>query len=164
MTANRGKILGIYPGTFDPITLGHMDLIQRASRLFDELIIAVVDIQSNKQACLSTQERVRLVKAATQDFSNIRVESFSGLLITYAKAHGINYVIRGLRNIQDFEYEGQLSGMNKSLMPELETIFLFTDPKYAHISSSTVREVGRLGGDISSFVPEAVTQAGLLWR
>lgn len=159
-----GKKLGIYPGTFDPITLGHMDLIKRASALFDELVIAVVDAQSNKKPYLSTEERVALAKAATKNFTNIRVESFSGLLINYAKTQSIQYCVRGLRNIQDFEYEGQLAGMNKNLMPELETIFLFTDPQYAHISSSMVREVGRLGGDIASFVPQAVIEAHLKWH
>ncbi len=153
----------IYPGTFDPVTLGHLDIIQRASDLLDELIIAVPDIQSAKQPFFPLDLRLAWLKASTRDYSNVRIESFDGLLVDYARAKNIRHFIRGLRSVQDFEYEKQLAGVNEALFPECETFFLMTNARHAHISSSLIREVGRLGGDISSFVPKVVHES-LPWH
>jgi pantetheine-phosphate adenylyltransferase len=154
--------IGLFPGTFDPMTLGHLDLIKRASGLFDLLIIGIVETKthpkgSSKTTCLETGLRAQLIETAIQNLPNthkIKIKIFSGLLVDFAKSEQVNYIVRGLRNGIDLEYEQQLAGINQALSQDLETIFLITDPKYAHISSSLVREVGRLGGDISSFMPK----------
>ncbi|MFD1007891.1 pantetheine-phosphate adenylyltransferase [Oceanisphaera ostreae] len=148
----------IYPGTFDPITNGHLDLIERASLLFDEVIVGVA-FSSSKQPMFDLEERVALVTAVTRSLGNVRVVGFSGLLVDFAKQHQAKVLIRGLRAVSDFEYEFQLANMNRRLMPELESVFLTPAQENSFISSSLVKEVARHGGDISQFVPEAVTKA-----
>lgn len=149
--------IAIYPGSFDPITKGHLDVLHKASLLFDKVIIAV--LQNNaKNGFLPTADRVALIKESVKDYSNVEVDSFDGLTIDYAKAKGSNVLIRGLRAVSDFEYEMQLSQTNNALAPEITTVFLITKPKYNFISSSTVKEIAKNNGDISKFVPPSVVE------
>ena len=145
----------IYPGSFDPITNGHLDLIHRASKLFDDVIIAITQ-NTNKAGFLSIKDRILVTNNAVSSLNNITVISFDSLLIDFAKKHNAQIIIRGLRAISDFEYEFQLSGMNKRLNPNIETLFMTPSEDFANISSSLVREIFLLGGDIGSFVPESV--------
>lgn len=148
----------LYPGTFDPLTNGHYDLIQRASRLFDRVIVAVAK-DSGKTPLFSFEKRILLAKQGLSSLKNVVVHGFSGLLVDCARQHQVHLLLRGLRAVSDFEYEFQLAGMNRCLMPELETLFLTPAEKYAFISARLVREVARLGGDVRPFVPENVAQA-----
>jgi pantetheine-phosphate adenylyltransferase len=148
----------IYPGTFDPITYGHLDIIRRGLLLFDEIIIAVAEI-SKKEILFSVQERVELIKEATREFSNLKVESFKGLVVDYARAKNIRIILRGLRMISDFEYEFQMALTNRKLAPEIETIFMMTSEKYSFISSRLIKEAVSLGADVSEFVPPVVYKA-----
>lgn len=141
----------VYPGTFDPITRGHEDIVRRASRLFDEVIVAIAE-SSNKMPFFSLQERVEMARAVLADVPGVRVEGFTGLLINFAAANRAHTVLRGLRAVSDFEYEFQLAGMNRNLKPDIETIFMTPSDQYMFISSSMVREIARLGGDVSPFV------------
>ena len=141
----------IYPGSFDPVTLGHIDVIERASKLFDHLIIAVLG-NSAKTPLFSTEERVNMLKEVTKHIPNVEVKSFGGLTVDFAKAHGANAMVRGLRAVTDFEYELQIAQLNHVNNPEIDTVFLTTDLKYAYLSSSSVKEVAAYGGDISQFV------------
>lgn len=145
----------IYPGTFDPLTLGHLDLIERASHIFDRVIVAVV-VNSRKNTVFSAEERVEMVKASTRNLKNVKVESFDGLLVAYARKKGVHVLLRGLRAFSDFEYEFQMALTNRKLAREIETIFLMPKETYSYINSSTVREVVERGGDSSGFVPPAV--------
>lgn len=147
MSKNR---IAVYPGTFDPITLGHEDIVRRAADLFDEVIVAVAG-STNKNTLFSLDERVALAKDVF-DLSNIRVIGFDGLLMQFVQAQGAQMVIRGLRAASDFEYEFQLAGMNRKLYPKLETLFLTPSEQYMFVSSSLVREVAKLGGDVHQFV------------
>ena len=149
------KNTAIYPGSFDPITNGHLDLIHRASKLFDEVIIAITK-NTNKTGFLSIEKRILAVNNSVNSLTNIRVLSFNSLLVDFAKKHNAQIIIRGLRAVSDFEYEFQLSGMNKRLNPHIETLFMTPSEEFANISSSLVREILLLGGDISAFVPETV--------
>ncbi len=149
------KITAIYPGTFDPITNGHLDLVLRAAQLYDKVIIAVAE-NKTKTPLFSLAERVELAKAVTTDFSNVNVIGFDNLLIDCAKQHGARVILRGLRAVSDFEYEFQLAGMNRRLAPELETVFLTPAEQYEFISSSMIREIARLKGNVSYFVAECV--------
>ena len=149
------KKIAIYPGSFDPITNGHLDLIKRASKLFDEVIIAITQ-NANKSSFLSIDQRVDAVKKSITSLSNTRVLSFDSLLVDFAREHNAQIIIRGLRAVSDFEYEFQLSGMNKRLNPGIETLFMTPSEEFANISSSLVREIYTLGGDISAFVPDTV--------
>ena len=149
------KNTAIYPGSFDPITNGHVDLIRRASKLFDDVIIAITQ-NTNKGGFLSIKDRILVTNNAVSSLNNITVISFDSLLIDFAKKHNAQIIIRGLRAISDFEYEFQLSGMNKRLNPNIETLFMTPSEDFANISSSLVREIFLLGGDIGSFVPESV--------
>lgn len=149
--------VAVYPGTFDPITNGHTDLVARASRLFDEVIVAVARDTSKLPVC-DVDQRVGLAQLVLADMPNVRVEPFSGLLMNYCHEIGANVVIRGLRAVSDFEYEFQLAGMNRRLAPDVETIFLTPAEQYAFISSTLVREIASLGGDVSEFVHPEVRQ------
>ena len=148
----------IYPGTFDPITRGHVDLIERALKLFDSVVVAVADNQ-NKKPLFSLEKRVALIKTVLKDYKNVEVRGFSCLLVEFAQQLKISVVLRGLRRVADFEYEYQLIGMNRHLDPHLETVFLLPGEDCAYISSAFVREVSMLKGDVSAFVHPAVVQA-----
>lgn len=147
--------IAIYPGSFDPITKGHLDVLHKASLLFDKVIIAVLQNDA-KKGFLPTADRVALIKESVKDYENVEVDSFDGLTIEYAKAKGSNVLIRGLRAVSDFEYEMQLSQANSALSSDIKTIFMITKPKYNFISSSTIKEIYLNKGDISKFVPECV--------
>ena len=145
----------VYPGTFDPITRGHEDLVRRASTLFDEMIVAVADSRG-KQPFFDVNERVAMAKETLAAFPNVRVEGFSGLLMEFLRKHDAKIILRGLRAISDFEYEFQLAGMNRNLYPDVETLFLTPAEQYMFISATMVREIASLGGDVSPFVNAAV--------
>jgi pantetheine-phosphate adenylyltransferase len=147
--------IAIYPGSFDPITKGHLDILKNASQIFDKVIIAVAH-NGEKKGFLTVDERVMLIKQSIGDFDNVEVDSFTGLTIEYAKKHGAKVLIRGLRAVSDFEYEMQLSQTNSALCEDIKTVFLTTKPKYNFISSSTIKEILNNDGDISKFVPEPV--------
>jgi pantetheine-phosphate adenylyltransferase len=148
----------IYPGTFDPITNGHVDLVERASRLFDRVVIAIA--HSPKKAPLfSLEERVALARTVLPKVDNVEIVGFSTLLIDFAKSMGVGCVLRGLRAVADFEYEFQLANMNRAMDPEFETVFLTPAEHLSYISSSLVREIASLGGDVSAFVPPEVAAA-----
>ena len=147
----------LYPGTFDPITNGHLDLIKRATRLFDKVIVAVAN-SSGKSPLFDLEERINLVEKATVDLESVEVCGFQGLLVDLAKEKNATVLLRGLRAVSDFEYEFQLANMNRELAPEVESLFLTPAQKYSFISSTLVREVASLGGDVSRFVPPTVLQ------
>ena len=147
--------IAIYPGSFDPITKGHLDILNTATEIFDKVIIAVAK-NSEKHGFLSTEERVELIKKSVKDLANVEADSFEGLTINYAKEKGAKVLIRGLRAVSDFEYEMQLSQANSALAGEIKTVFLTTKPKYNFISSSTIKEIFLNKGDVSKFVPEPV--------
>ena len=144
------------PGTFDPVTNGHLDIIERAAQRFDALIVGVLDNPS-KQPLFTVEERVSLLKEVTHDLGNVEVAAFSGLLVDYAKARGVGVVVKGLRAVTDFEYEIQMAQMNHALA-DVETLFMTTAPQWSFLSSSLVKEVARFGGDVSSLVPAVVTE------
>jgi pantetheine-phosphate adenylyltransferase len=152
------NIRAIYPGTFDPVTNGHSDLIIRASRLFSEVIVGVASSPSKKPR-FSLEKRVEMIKEITAGIDNVTVVGFSGLLVNFAKHHQASVLIRGLRAVSDFEYEFQLANMNRALSPKIESIFLTPSEKLSYISSSLVKEIGLLGGDINAFVPPCVRNA-----
>ncbi len=141
----------IYPGTFDPITCGHEDIVRRAARLFPEVIVAVAN-SPGKKPLFSLEERVEMAAATLADCTNVRVMGFSGLLMQFVREQDAKVVLRGLRAVSDFEYEFQLAGMNRNLFPEVETLFLTPAEQYMFISASLVREIALLGGDVSKFV------------
>ena len=149
--------IAIYPGSFAPITKGHLDILKNASGIFDKVIIAVAR-NGEKKGFLSTEERVELIKKSIEGLDNVEVDAFEGLTIEYAKKRGAEILIRGLRAVSDFEYEMQLSQTNSALCDEIKTVFLTTKPKYNFISSSTIREILQNNGDISKFVPQAVNE------
>ena len=148
----------VYPGSFDPVTYGHLDIIRRSARIADELVVGVLN-NNAKMPLFSVEERVKMLKEVTDEFSNVKVVPFEGLLIDFAKQIEADFVVRGLRAITDFEYELQMSQTNHKLEPEVETMFLTTSIEYSYLSSTTVKEVAAFGGDISQFVPEAVAAA-----
>lgn len=147
----------VYPGSFDPVTNGHLDIIRRAAILVDELIVAVL-VNTAKNPLFTVEERVDLLKQVTADIPNVRVDSFSGLLINYMQEYDIPLIIKGLRAISDFEAEFQMALMNRKLSPGAETIFLMTANENSYLSSSLVKEIYRLGGAVDELVPSAVTQ------
>lgn len=150
--------LAVYPGTFDPITHGHIDLIVRASKIFKQIVVAVA-VNSNKKPLFSLEERIALAQASLQAYSNVKVVGFSGLLIEFVKQQQAVAILRGLRTMTDFDYECQLASMNHTLDSNLETVFLVPSEKYRPIASSLVREIAMLGGDVSAFVPAPVVKA-----
>ena len=145
----------IYPGSFDPVTFGHLDMIRRSSQIADELIVGVLNNKA-KTPLFSVEERVRILEEVTKDLPNVKVMAFDGLLVEFAKQIGAKVIVRGLRAITDFEYELQMSQTNHKLEPEIETMFLTTSLEYSFLSSTTVKEVAAFGGDITQFVPELV--------
>jgi len=149
------KKIAIYPGSFDPITNGHIDLVHRASKLFDKVIVGITQ-NSKKSSFLNIDDRIQTTSTALKDIGNVEVLSFNTLLVDFANAQNAQVILRGLRAVSDFEYEFQLSGMNKHLNPNIETLFMTPAEQYANISSSLVREILSLGGDISAFVPKSV--------
>lgn len=149
--------LGIYPGTFDPPTLGHLDVIERASRLFDEIIVAV-GVNSSKRPLLSTEQRLEALRCSTTHLINVTTESFDGLLVDYAKSKGAKSIVRGLRATADFEYEFQMALVNRRLNEDVDSVFLMTKWEHSYLSSSIVREVAQLGGDYSEFVHPCVAE------
>lgn len=152
------SITAVYPGTFDPITNGHFDLIERAARFYDRLVIAVADNQ-NKKSLFTLEQRVELAKKVTKNLPNVEVIGFSGLLVDFVKQINGHVLLRGLRAVSDFEYEFQLASMNRKLAPEIETMFMTPSEQYSFISSSLVREISRLGGDVSDFVNPVVSKS-----
>lgn len=145
----------IYPGTFDPLTLGHLDLIERAAHIFDRVIVAVV-VSSRKQTIYSAADRMTMAQLSVKHLPNVRVDAFDGLLVDYARERKIHVLVRGLRAFSDFEYEFQMALTNRKLASEIETLFLMPKEEFSYISSSTVREIVEKGGDIGRFVPKAV--------
>ncbi len=149
--------LVIYPGSFDPVTNGHLDLILRAARTFDHVVVAALS-HDNKRPVFSLEERLDMLREAVSGFDNVSVDSFGGLLVDYARERGARLILRGIRAVSDYEYELQMALMNRQLYPELETIFLPADEKYSYLSSRIVKEVSRLGGDVSKHVPAHVVE------
>ena len=149
------NIIAVYPGTFDPLTLGHEDVIRRATQLFDRVIVAVA-AGHHKKTMFSLQERVDMVRDVVRPFPHVTVESFEGLMRDFVVARGAKAMVRGLRAVTDFDYEFQLAGMNRTLMPDVETVFLTPSDKYQFISSTFVREIAVLGGEVDKFVVASV--------
>ena len=147
----------IYPGSFDPVTLGHLDIIKRASKIFDELIVGVLN-NNSKSPLFSVEKRVKMLNDVVKDLPNVKVMSFEGLLVDFARKVDAQIIVRGLRAVTDFEYELQMSQTNTVLNENVDTIFFTTSLEYAYLSSSTVREAAYFGADISKFVPESVVQ------
>lgn len=148
----------IYAGTFDPMTLGHLDVVERAAKIFPELTVAVTAV-TGKTPLFTQEERVDLVQAAVKDLPNVKVTLFDGLLVEYARSQGASVLIRGLRAFSDFEYEFQMALTNRRLAPDIETLFLMPKQDYSFLSSTNVKQVASLGGDVSEFVPPAVAKA-----
>ena len=150
----------IYPGSFDPVTNGHLDVIQRASRLFDDLIIAVAfNDQKHKSTLFAIDERIELLRQSCDDIHNAHFVKLDGLLVDFARQHQVDAIVRGLRAISDFEFEFQMALMNRKMEPSLETIFMMPKEEYTYISSRIVKVIARLGGNVESFVPESVARA-----
>ncbi len=155
MRTKPATVVAIYPGSFDPITNGHLDLIQRASALFDKLIVAILR-NAEKEALFSVEERTEMLQEVVREFPNIEVASFDGLLVDYAAQRGATVILRGIRAVSDYEYELQMALMNRRLRPEIETVFLLAGEAHSFISSRLVKEVIRLGGNIAGLVPPSV--------
>ena len=147
----------IYPGSFDPMTYGHLDIIKRAARNFDEVIVSVL-VNERKNAAFTVKERCEMAKESLNHIQNISIDSFNGLLVDYVRHIGASVIIRGLRAMSDFEYEFQMALMNRRLAPEIETFFIVTDPKYSYVSSSSVREIFHFGGSVEGVVPDYVLE------
>ena len=150
--------VAVYPGSFDPVTKGHLDIIQRASRQFDKVIVAVLNNLS-KNPLFTVEERKELLKQTTEHLPNVEVDSYRGLLVNYMKQKHANVILRGIRSVTDFEYELQMASMNHTLSSEVETIFMMTNPKYSYLSSSVVKEVAMFQGNVTDLVPEQVEAA-----
>ena len=146
----------VYPGSFDPITNGHLDIIRRAGKLYDKLIVGVLNNPGKKTPMFSVEERMEMIRSVTEDIPNVEVDSFEGLLVDFAKANGANVIIKGLRTVADFEYEFQMALLNKALNPEYETMFLMTDTKYSYLSLSMVKELAGFHGNLTGLVPNGI--------
>lgn len=155
--SEKEEKIAIYPGSFDPVTKGHIDILERASKMFDKVIIAVLK-NSSKKSFLPVKDRVELIKQSIKDIKNAEVAFFEGLTVEYARKTGAKFLIRGLRAVSDFEYEMQLSQANMSIASDIGTVFLITKPKYNFISSGIVKELASYGEDVSKFVPESVVE------
>lgn len=155
MTSNRRSITAIYPGSFDPITNGHLDLIERGSRLFDRLVVAILE-NAAKEPLFSVEERMEMLREVTRPYANVSVDSFQGLLVDYMKQRKAQVIVRGIRAISDYEYELQMALMNKRLWPVVETVFLMSSEAYSFVSSRLIKQVFELGGDVSGLVPPIV--------
>jgi len=149
---------GYYPGTFDPITLGHLDIIQRGASLFDKLYISV-SYNPEKNPLFTTEERLELVREVVKDYPNVEVVTNKGLTVEHCKELGASHVLRGMRAVTDYDYEFQLTNFNRQISPDIDTVFLMTSGKYSFLSSSSVRELAQFGGDITPFVPKVVKEA-----
>jgi pantetheine-phosphate adenylyltransferase len=149
------QVTAVYPGTFDPITTGHLDIIARGVRLFDRIIVALLQ-NADKEPLLPLSERIDIVRSVVARFPNVSVESFDGLLVNYARSRGAQAIVRGLRALSDFEYEFQMALMNRRLEPRVETVFMMPSEAYSYVSSRLVKEVARLGGDVTGLVPAEV--------
>lgn len=147
--------IGVYPGSFDPVTNGHLDIIERASKLFDKLIVGV-GVNNNKKSLFSVEKRLEFIEVSCKGIPNVEVDSFSGLLIEFMREKNANTIVKGLRAISDFEYEFQMALMNRKLNPEIETIFMMTNSKYSYLSSSLIKEVAGFGGCVRGLIPEVV--------
>lgn len=158
MSDGRSPVTGLYPGTFDPITRGHEDLVERSLRVVDELVVGVAS-DTSKEPLFDVDERVALIRAVTANEPRVRVEAFAGLTVEFAREIGASVIVRGLRAVSDFEFEFQMAQMNKHLAPELEILFMAPDVAYSFLSASLVREVAGLGGDIEAFVAPEVAAA-----
>ena len=148
----------VYTGSFDPVTNGHMDIIRRASEIFDVLIVSILN-NKEKTPLFSVEERVKILEEATKDLPNVQIDSFSGLLVDYAREKDLHVIVRGLRAITDFEYELQMAQTNRVLAPDVDTVFLTTSLEYAYLSSTIMKEVANFGGDLSKFAPREITDA-----
>ncbi len=155
--ANTSPKIAIYPGTFDPLTLGHEDIIRRAAQLFDHVVLGVAE-SLGKKPIFARDERMEVAREALADLSNVSVVGFSGLLVEFAKTHHAKIVVRGVRSVTDFDYEFQMAGMNRQMMPELETIFMTPSEQHQYVSGTLVREIARMNGDIERFVAPTVAK------
>ncbi|HAE61161.1 MAG TPA: pantetheine-phosphate adenylyltransferase [Eubacteriaceae bacterium] len=147
--------IAVYPGSFDPMTKGHLDIIERGSKMFDKLVVAIL-VNSSKTPCFTTQERMDMISESVSHLENVVVEHFEGLLVHYMEKNNYQYVLRGLRALADFENEFQMASMNKKLYPDIEVVILMTNIKYSFISSTLIREIIKFGGDLKDMVPELV--------
>lgn len=154
--------IAVYPGSFDPITMGHLDIIERASKIYDKIIVGVLENPEKKNSLFSSNERVELITRVVSHLKNVEVESFSGLTVKYLKKRNSNIIIRGLRAVSDFEYEFQMASINHKLDPTIETIFMMTNSKYSFLSSSAVKQVAMYGGCIEELVPEKIIRDVIL--
>lgn len=150
--------IGIYPGTFDPVTNGHLDIIKRGSKLFDKLYV-LVPTNINKNSLFTTEERVKLLKEVTKDINNVEIQATSMMTVDFAKSVNATSMLRGLRMVSDFDYELQLATINRHINPDIETVFIMSSHEYSFLSSSSVKEMAKFGGDVSHFVPSIVKQA-----
>ena len=149
------KNIAVYPGSFDPITLGHLDIIKRASRVFDKVYVSIL-VNSAKTPAFSLKQRIEWIKRVTSEYDNVEIDSFSGLLVEYIEQKQANIIVKGLRAVSDFEYEFQMALMNHKLNKNVETMFMMTSARYSYLSSSIVKEVARHGGDLNDLVPDCI--------
>jgi pantetheine-phosphate adenylyltransferase len=156
-SAGRASRIAIYPGTFDPFTNGHLDIVERAASLFDQVVVAV-GVNLAKRTLFSAEERVAMIRDSVANLKNVRAEPFDGLQVNFARAQGASFVIRGIRALSDFEFEFEMANMNRHIAPEIEMVFLMTSPEYLFLSASRVKELHAFGADVSGFVPPAVLE------